>query len=190
MAAATRADRGRRRIRRAEPRRVRPAHRSRTTTPRRLRLACTRLRGAGLAARGGARAALAHSTFAWTSTQARLERIDNGLCIAAPVIGASARAAWRRYASRAWLRIAASAWSDVPLLRIALHPADAVHADLLDAWRSLLIELLRQREPSSKSAAIDAFVRERPSPVSLGGTSASAVAPARESEARSAAGGR
>lgn len=173
---------------------------SRDESARRIEAGRQRLAACGWHARGfvapawllgeGARAALAHSTFAWTSTQARLERIDNGLCIAAPVIGASARAAWRRYASRAWLRIAASAWSDVPLLRIALHPADAVHADLLDAWRSLLIELLRQREPSTKSAAIDTFVRERPSPVTLGGTSASAVAPARESEARSAAGGR
>jgi len=135
----------------------------------------------------GARAALAQSTFAWTSTQTRFERIDDGLCIAAPVIGASARAAWRRRASRAWLRIAARAWNDVPLLRIALHPADAAHADLLDAWRSLLIELLRQREASTKSAAIDAIVRERPSPAPLGGGSACAGPSVRRIEARRAA---
>lgn len=109
----------------------------------------------------GARAALAHSTFAWTSTQARLERLDDRLRIAAPVIGASARTAWRRRTSRAWLHVTARAWTDVPLLRIALHPADAAHADLLAAWRSLLIALMRRREALTKSAAIDAITRER-----------------------------
>ena len=47
------------------------------------------------------------------------------------------------------------------MLRIALHPADAAHADLLAAWRSLLIALMRRREALTKSAAIDAITRER-----------------------------
>ncbi|HEU4663742.1 MAG TPA: DUF2334 domain-containing protein [Dokdonella sp.] len=102
----------------------------------------------------GARAALARAPLCWTSTHAALEHCARRWRIAAPVLGASARSAWRRRASRAWLPTAARAWRDAPLLRIALHPADAAHAELVEAWRSVLSTLLAGREALTKSAAI------------------------------------
>lgn len=102
----------------------------------------------------GARTALARTPLRWTSTHAALEDARRHWRIAAPVLGASARSAWRRCASRAWLPLAARAWRAAPLVRVALHPADAPHADLLDAWRRVLVALLARREALTKSAAI------------------------------------
>ncbi|HEY0232012.1 MAG TPA: hypothetical protein VGC55_12235, partial [Dokdonella sp.] len=74
--------------------------------------------------------------------------------IRAPVISASARSAWRRWASRHWFAAARRAHAATPLLRIALHPADAQHAELLDAWRKLMRPLLDTRTALTKSAAL------------------------------------
>lgn len=102
----------------------------------------------------GARAALARAPLRWTSTHGALEDVARRWRIAAPALGTSARSAWRRRASRAWLPVAARAWRAAPLLRVALHPADAAHADLLDGWRRVLTALLARREALTKSAAI------------------------------------
>lgn len=102
----------------------------------------------------GARAALARTPLRWTSTHAALEDSGGRWRMAAPVLSASARSAWRRRASRLWLPFAARAWHAAPLLRVALHPADADHPELLDAWRDVLGVLLARRDALTKSAAI------------------------------------
>lgn len=104
----------------------------------------------------GARAALTRVPFRYTSTHAHLESLTDGWRIAAPAISASARSAWRRWTSRQWLRLARHATRDVSLLRIALHPADANDAELLDAWRGLIEMLLADRVALTKSNALDA----------------------------------
>ena len=104
----------------------------------------------------GARAALSRTSIRWTTTHTYLELIGEGRRIAAPAISASARSAWRRWASKRWLRIAAAATRASPLVRVALHPSDATDPQLLDAWRTLLAALLDDREPLTKS---DALVR-------------------------------
>jgi predicted deacetylase len=101
----------------------------------------------------GARAALRATPLRYTSTHAALEIIDGGR-VAAPAISASARSAWRRWSSRRWLAAAARLGGAAPLLRLALHPADARHADLLDAWRATLHRLLARRTALTKSAAL------------------------------------
>ena len=102
----------------------------------------------------GARTALARTALRWTSTHGTLEDVRRRWRLAAPALGASARSSWRRRASRAWLPLAARAWQAAPLLRVALHPADATHADLIDGWRRVLAALLARREALTKSAAI------------------------------------
>jgi predicted deacetylase len=104
----------------------------------------------------GTRAALARTSLRYTSTHAHLESLTDGQRIAAPAISASARNSWRRWTSRQWLRIARVATRDTPLLRIALHPADATDMHILAAWRDLLIALLADRVALTKSHALTA----------------------------------
>jgi predicted deacetylase len=109
-----------------------------------------------------ARAALLRTSIAWTSTHTRLESLHDGRCMNAPVLATSARSSWRRLASRAWLRHASRLWREVPLLRLALHPCDAAHVDLLAAWRAQLPNLLHARAAMTKSAAIAALLDASP----------------------------
>jgi uncharacterized protein len=102
----------------------------------------------------GARAALARTSIRWTSTHTQLQLIADGRRIAAPAISASARSAWRRWTSKRWLRIAASATRRAPIVRVALHPSDAIDTDVMHAWRALLVTLLDEREPLTKSDAL------------------------------------
>jgi predicted deacetylase len=102
----------------------------------------------------GARAALRRTALHYTSTHTHLEVPAAELRVRAPVISASTRSAWRRWASRHWLSAARRTHADAPLLRVALHPADARHPEILDAWRSLLRPLLATREALTKSAAL------------------------------------
>lgn len=102
----------------------------------------------------GARAALRQTSLRYTSTHTYLETPMDAQRIAAPVISASTRSPWRRWTSRRWLAASRVLTARTPLLRIALHPADALHADVLDAWRGLLRVLLAERTPLTKSAAL------------------------------------
>jgi len=103
----------------------------------------------------GTRAALRRTALRYTSTHSHLELPAEDRRIAAPVISASVRTAWRRWASRRWFAAAPRMHAGTPLLRIALHPADAHHADVLAAWRTLLRPLLDTRTPLTKSAALE-----------------------------------
>ena len=102
----------------------------------------------------GARAALARTTIRYTSTHTHLEMVAHGQSIAAPAISASARSRWRRWTSRRWLSAADAVTRSRPLLRIALHPADADDAHLLASWRDLLEALLVDRVALTKSVAL------------------------------------
>ncbi len=103
----------------------------------------------------GARAALRASPLRYTSTHGFLETIADGRRHAAPAISASARSAWRRWSSRRWLAAAPALSTNAPLVRLALHPADALHDDILDAWRRVLRDALAKRTVLTKSAALD-----------------------------------
>jgi len=103
----------------------------------------------------GARAALRATPLRYTGTHGFLETIADGRRHAAPAISASARSAWRRWSSRCWLAAAPALAANAPLLRLALHPADARHDDLVDAWRRLVRALLARRSALTKSAALD-----------------------------------
>lgn len=102
----------------------------------------------------GAEHALAQSALGYTSTHAHLHVLGSGRRVRAPAISASTRSRWRRAASRRWLAAARALTEDAPLVRIALHPADAEHDDVLQAWRKLLGALLAERTPRTKSQAL------------------------------------
>jgi predicted deacetylase len=108
----------------------------------------------------GSRAALARTRLLYTSTHAHFEVLNGGHRIAAPALSASARSRGRRIASRAWLPLAGAATRHVELLRIALHPDDASHTDLLSTWQTLLRRLLTTREAMTKSEAITCALRQ------------------------------
>ena len=108
----------------------------------------------------GARRALEHSPLVYTSSHWELLRLPDGVRIAAPCITVSARAAWRRAASRLWVGAMRQATAGVPLLRVALHPADARHPDMALRWQELIARLLESRAPMTKAEAVRLFAPE------------------------------
>ena len=54
--------------------------------------------------------------------------------IAAPSLAYSTRSAWRRALSRRWNQARLAVFAAAPRLRVALHPADAQHAAVMNDW--------------------------------------------------------
>jgi predicted deacetylase len=106
-------------------------------------------------ASAGTRAALRQFSLRYTSTHTQLIDLRHDRHHRAPCLTASPRSAWRRRASQLWLATTEILTAQSPLIRIGLHPADALHADLIDCWRGLLTRLLRQRTALTKTQAVD-----------------------------------
>ena len=102
----------------------------------------------------GARAALPQMPIGYTSTHTHLETPCGGKRVYAPAISVSARSAWRRWTSRRWLAAARAFTANAPVLRLALHPEDARHVTIMQAWRDVLRALVAERTPMTKSAAM------------------------------------
>jgi predicted deacetylase len=102
----------------------------------------------------GTWSALRDSPFLYAATRDALVVIEGMRRVAAPAITVSARSRWRRAASRIWLRALYKSTASVPLLRVALHPVDAEHADVIGDWRRALRLLLDWREPVTKATAL------------------------------------
>jgi predicted deacetylase len=98
--------------------------------------------------------ALHESPLEYAATRNALVMLEDLRSIPAPVITASSRSRWRRGLSRVWLRTLSKVTAGSQLLRVALHPADSVHDDVLDDWRRLLRVLLADREPLTKARAL------------------------------------
>lgn len=107
-------------------------------------------------ASAGTRIALRRSGLRWTSSHAALHDLIEDRRLPAPCLTASPRSAWRRWLSRAWLRGLLQATRTAPLLRVGLHPDDALHPALLATWSAVLQELLATRAPLTKSQAVAA----------------------------------
>ncbi len=108
---------------------------------------------AWLASRGTYEA-LCATTLRYTSTHAALITLPDQRRIAAPCLTASTRSVWRRSCSRIWLRTMSLLWARSPLLRIGLHPDDALHPEIMACWRKLIGALLQDRIALTKSQAI------------------------------------
>jgi uncharacterized protein len=98
--------------------------------------------------------ALRESPLNYATTRDALILLEGMRQIRAPVITVSARSRWRRVASRIWLRALCRSTASAPLLRVALHPADALHANVMNDWRDALRMLLRDRVAVTKSQAL------------------------------------
>jgi len=105
----------------------------------------------------GARAAIRRSSLSYTSSRSGLLRLADGARISAPCLTASARSPGRRVASRLWLGSMASASVKTPLLRVALHPADAGHPGMATHWACLIERLLDDRLALTKHQAVERY---------------------------------
>jgi len=98
--------------------------------------------------------ALERSPLRYTTSHAAITLLRDGARIAAPCFTASTRAAWRRRASLALLAGMRATTRHAAVLRVALHPADMAHGEIMAYWRKLLRELLEEREAVTKSTAL------------------------------------
>jgi uncharacterized protein len=97
----------------------------------------------------GAWAALADAPFSYTTTLGAFHTLAPRLCVPAQSIAYSARSRLRRAASLAWNALPSS--RSAPLLRLALHPADAPHPSIVRQALRRLETLLGEREAMTKA---------------------------------------
>lgn len=105
-------------------------------------------------ASAGTHCALRAAGYDWTSDHRALYDLGRDARVAAPVLTASPRSAWRRGTSRLWLAAMLRATRGVPVLRVGLHPADVAHPALMHTWRAVLRTLLAERACCTKSAVL------------------------------------
>jgi predicted deacetylase len=103
----------------------------------------------------GCRSVLAEFPLRYTSDLRAMYSLPDWQRHAALSLSFSSRSAWRRVISPRWNRIALDATRQAPLVRIALHPADARYPQLITAWRSLLRDALRDRRAVTKAQWLD-----------------------------------
>jgi predicted deacetylase len=99
----------------------------------------------------GAWHAVANSTFAYTTTTNHFHLLHPWQRVAAPVWTWSTRTGVRRALSLLWNGMRPVA-SDAPLLRLGLHPDDALHPKVVRQAQHLLEVLLHEREAMTKNA--------------------------------------
>ena len=93
-----------------------------------------------------ARAALAKLGFGYTTRWGRVELLQGGVSVPAPVLVWSTRAAWRRICSRGWVRLW-GAWNRrSPVLRVAVHPVDFSYPTIERSVRLAIARNLHGRE--------------------------------------------
>jgi hypothetical protein len=98
---------------------------------------------------------LAGFPLEYTSSHTALIRLPTLERYSIATLGFSARSAWRRSASIAVNRLQLRAHASDPLLRVALHPIDALHPQMLHEWSRSIRLLLDEREVLTKSELLD-----------------------------------
>lgn len=78
-----------------------------------------------------------------TCTLREIVRLPQGQAAAARALVFRTRAAWRRQVSLPWNRALARRAGSAPLMRLDLHPHDAVHSAVRACWSALLLQALR-----------------------------------------------
>jgi len=121
----------------------------------------------------GAWHALSNSPFLYTTTSTHFHLLHPWQGIPAPAIAWSTRSRVRRALSLAWHGLRPVPY-DPPLVRIALHPDDALYPDVVRQALHLLELLLRERKAMTKLAFATAL---RPPPILARPTGAHATVP-------------
>lgn len=93
--------------------------------------------------------------FQYTSTGRHIERIADGERLSAPALSLSARSGVRRNVSHAWAWYWAMHHRDARMVRLALHPADAGHPDLMKLWSDVIACMRDGRVPMTKGAWVE-----------------------------------
>lgn len=92
--------------------------------------------------------ALALEPLQYTCTLRRIHALPDGRSLLSPSLVYSCRSGWRRLASRGWNRALAATLAQRPLMRLELHPADALDRAVRLSWQRLLARALEQgRQP-------------------------------------------
>ena len=102
----------------------------------------------------GAWQALAATPFTWTATLRDLVTLPDRAVHASQSVVYSTSAAWRRALSLGW-NSGVAAWEATnPILRLELHPPDALHPKIRRHWQRILERALEHRTPASVSDAL------------------------------------
>jgi predicted deacetylase len=100
----------------------------------------------------GTRTALTRSPFRYTSTRAHLYRLPDWQPLGSPSLVWSLRSAWRQRISASYNQWLYRTLQHTPLLRLGLHPVDAIHPQTLAFWTHTLRSALERRIPMTKAA--------------------------------------
>ena len=106
--------------------------------------------------------ALQAEAFAYTTTFTRLHLLPAGGAVASPALVYAARNRAGRLASRWLVTAGAARLAAAPLVRLALHPADASHPALLAHAQRTAARLLASHQPVTKHTATQLFSGRRP----------------------------
>jgi predicted deacetylase len=87
----------------------------------------------------------------YTSTLTRFHLLPATVALRAPCLTYSTRSGWRRAGSLVWNPSLAQAIRAMPLVRLALHPADADDGAVRRSWQRCLARLLDDRRPVTKA---------------------------------------
>jgi predicted deacetylase len=90
-------------------------------------------------------AVLREQGFLWTEDHRRIHDLRNSDVIPAPVITWSARSWLRRIGSIRVASVLARRWCDTPILRVAVHPLDFDHPELVSSLREVISGGLKAR---------------------------------------------
>ncbi|MDB5959939.1 MAG: hypothetical protein JWP59_1233 [Massilia sp.] len=105
----------------------------------------------------GARAAVRQRPFSYTTSISHFHFLDSGHSLYSPSLMYSTRNVPGRLLSRTVAAAMAASLKANPLLRFALHPADARHPALLQHAQVLLEKLLAERTPMTKRQFVASF---------------------------------
>lgn len=101
----------------------------------------------------GAWQALAATPFAWTATLRELIVLPSRRVHASQSVVYSTSSAWRRAVSLAWNAGVARWESNNPVLRLELHPPDALHGAVRKSWQRILAQALETRQATTVAAS-------------------------------------
>jgi len=105
----------------------------------------------------GAWQALPYFPFQYTTTLTHFHFLRQGDALFAPSLVYSSRNGWGRAGSRIGNAVAARTMHGLPLLRLGLHPRDALSARTIAHAQRLLEHLLKTRRPTTKAGFVTAW---------------------------------
>ncbi len=109
-----------------------------------------------------ARAALVDTPLQYAATRRELLLLSAGQTLFAPSLCWSTRSRWRRAASTPWNALLALVNARRPLLRLALHPGDADHREVMRSWQSELHAALQVRVARTEGDVADDWIAHLP----------------------------